>query len=171
MMGTMGRWKGSLVTLWIYFRRGHSAYVLLVLSLINFITIQYALLVQNYPEASRLFPNLVYFGVTLVLIYGPLSTLLGFLDYKAGSIPRESTVNPYTRTLARALQLIAQGRNREASDLLAPWTEEKALPGEPEPPVSRGESVRNGVPSAPGPLSVSFRGEGAASTSHNRDLG
>ena len=126
----MRRWKSSLITLWIYFRRGHSTYVLLVLSLINFVTIQYALLVQNYPEASRLFPNLVYFGVCLTLIYGPISTLLGFLDYKSGSVPRESAVNPYTRTLARALQLIAQGKNQEASDLLAPWTEEtsKAKP-------------------------------------------
>jgi predicted ABC-type exoprotein transport system permease subunit len=98
--------------------------VLLILSLVNFVTIQYAFVVRSIPEVSRFFPNLVYFGFVLVLVYGPLSTLLGFLDYKAGSIPRESAVNPYTRDLAKALQLIAQGRNQEASELLDPWTEE-----------------------------------------------
>jgi len=111
--------------LWSYFRRGHSTYLVFLLSFANFIVIQYRLLVQYVPSFRVLFHSLLLFTVAFFLIYIPLAVVIGWYDYHKFSMPVELTltaeVSPWNQDLARALILIAQGRNDEAVEILRRW--------------------------------------------------
>lgn len=110
---------------WVYFRRGHSTYLVFLLSFANFIVIQYRLLVEYVPALEVLFSNLSAFAVTFFLVYLPLAVIIGWYDYKRFAVPVETAVaaraNPWVRDLATALAFIAQGKNNEAVKVLKKW--------------------------------------------------
>ena len=72
--------KGFILRLWTYYRRGHSTYLVFLLSFANFIVIQYRLLIQYVPAINMLFSSLVAFAATFFLVYIPLVVLIGWYD-------------------------------------------------------------------------------------------
>lgn len=116
---------GRFYRYWIYLRRAHFNYFGFLLSMLNFITIQYYILVKNIPFLASLFPRLYIFVATVLAIYIPLTIFLGRRDFKKMTVPVETGLmaryNPYNRDIARALRLIAEGRNEEAIEILKKW--------------------------------------------------
>lgn len=114
-----------LLRLWIYFRRGHGNYLAFLLSFVNFIVIQYRLLIQKIPQLQSLFPSLLVFMAVFFAIYIPVCVLIGYFDYKRFSVIQENILiakaNPYSRDLARALILLADGKKKEAKKILEKW--------------------------------------------------
>jgi len=114
---------------WAYFRRGHSVYLAFATSLLNFIVIQYRLLVQNITLLRTLLPRLWMFLVVFVATYLPLATLIGWIDYQRGSVPTDSALSakasPWIQDLFTALMLMSEGKNEEARKILAKWVKTK----------------------------------------------
>ena len=110
----------------VYFRRGHGVYLAFLVAMLNFVVIQYRLLVQYVKPLDVLFPTLAIFAVAFIPAYILLATLIGWWDTKRGTMKTESIVgiqvNPYFGDVAKALQLIAQGRSNEAVEILERWT-------------------------------------------------
>jgi len=110
---------------WTYFRRGHATYLAFLMSLANFMVIQYRLLIEYVPFLEALFSSLTAFAATFFLVYLPIATVVGWLDYKKLAVPMDLTVraqaNPWVRDLANALILMCDGRNDEAKKILRKW--------------------------------------------------
>ncbi|MEM4273955.1 MAG: hypothetical protein QW420_06345 [Candidatus Caldarchaeum sp.] len=77
---------GRIIRYSIYFRRGHSVYLALLISLANFIVIQYRLVVQYMPGVELVFRELWIFAVSFLVSYMVLATVVGWLDFKKGSV-------------------------------------------------------------------------------------
>jgi len=120
--------KQRILRWWTYFRRGHSTYLAFFLSFANFIVIQYRLLVEYIPVMKVLFSSLLAFAVSFFLVYVPLAIIIGWYDYRKFAVPVETSISakasPWHRDITRALMLIAEGRNKEAVEVLRKWTEE-----------------------------------------------
>jgi len=120
--------KDRILRWWTYFRRGHGTYLVFFLSFANFIVIQYRLLVEYIPAMKLMFSSLLAFAAAFFLIYVPLAILIGWYDYKKFAVPVESTIgakaSPWNRDIAKALMLIAEGKNKEAIKILKKWTKE-----------------------------------------------
>lgn len=118
--------KKRLLRTWTYFRRGHAVYLAFVMSFMNFIVIQYRLLIEQIPVLAFIFSQLYVFALIFVLVYIPLSAIIGWIDYRRGSVPVDqevaAQVNPWTIDLAKALQYIAQGENDKAIQVLEKWS-------------------------------------------------
>jgi len=118
--------KERILRCWTYFRRGHSTYLVFLVSLANFIVIQYRLLVEYIGALRLLFPSLILFALSFVMMYVPLATIIGWLDYRRLAVPVDMTVatraSPWHRDMAKALLLIAMGKNEEAVKILEKWT-------------------------------------------------
>jgi hypothetical protein len=128
MLAVLRRFRPSLdfiIRCWIYFRRGHSGYLAFLVSLANFVVIQYRLLIEHVPLLKMVFASLIAFVLTFVFVYVPLAIFLGWLDARRLTGPRESTltaeISPWHRDITYALYLIAQGRNEEAAKILDKW--------------------------------------------------
>ena len=91
-LGRLARW-------YVYFRRGHTGYLALLVALANFVVIQYRLLIQYVPSLQIVFQNLTTFIVVFILTYLPLTIFVGWLDYKRFIYPKEAAImteaNPY----------------------------------------------------------------------------
>ncbi len=111
---------------WVYFRRGHGVHLALIVALLNFLVIQYRLLIQLVKPLDVLFPSLTIFALAFIPTYAIIATLLGWWDYKRGTVRTEAVVgveaNPYFRDVATALELMAQGRGQEAAEILKRWS-------------------------------------------------
>ena len=85
---------------WAYFRRGHGIYLALLISFLNFLVIQYRLLIQQAPALSGLFHGLAEFAAAFTLIYAVAATLIGWIDYKRGSVAVDNVLiaqaSPFT---------------------------------------------------------------------------
>jgi len=118
--------KAKILRYWTYFRRGHSVYLIFIISFLNFIVIQYRLLVEYVPFLSMLFSQLLLFAIAFFLIYIPISLLIGWQDYKRVSVSMDSTLsakaNPYNRDLASAIILLSRGENERVKRLMDKWT-------------------------------------------------
>ena len=105
--------KNRLIRIWIYFRTGHGTYLALTLGFLNFIVLQFRLLVSAIPSLSAFFPHLVYFAVFFIVTYVPLAIILGWMDYKKGSIVMDSVlraeISPFTLDSVEAGILASQG--------------------------------------------------------------
>lgn len=110
-----------------YFRRSHGLYTSFFISFLNFITIQYVLLIQRLPFLKSVFSNLILFATTFIITYVPLCIVLGWIDYKKGSASVDAElytrISPWARDLSKAIILIAEGKNEDAIKLLKRWTE------------------------------------------------
>jgi hypothetical protein len=67
---------------WLDFRNGHSIYLVFAMTFANFITIQYKLLIGQAPFLNDLFGNILVFAVVFLVIYIPLSMILGYWHRK-----------------------------------------------------------------------------------------
>ncbi|MHA2119577.1 MAG: hypothetical protein ACW990_00085 [Promethearchaeota archaeon] len=71
------------VWLWkYYFIRGHAQYLALVISIFNFIVIQFELLWKKVLESNGYFISIIDFTVIFGLIYFPFAIYLGRFDFK-----------------------------------------------------------------------------------------
>jgi len=119
--------KTQILRYWTYFRRGHNVYLAFLISFANFVAIQYSLVIKTIEQLSFVFSDLITFGITFFLIYLPVATVIGWIDYKKASVPIDAAVgakaNPFFMDLARAISLLAEGKNEEAIKTLRRWTE------------------------------------------------
>jgi len=128
------RKRDLIAGLWIYFKRGHSSYFVYILTFLNFIVIQYRLLIEkltilsHIPIISFFISSLASFALTILFVYVPLCIVVGWIDVKKFSGPTESViraeVDPYSRDIALALYLICQGKTQEAMKVLERWLPE-----------------------------------------------
>jgi|SRR5215216_1889718 hypothetical protein len=63
---------------WLDFRQGHSIYLVFVMTFANFITIQYALMIERIPALATVFGNLWIFAIGFISLYIPLSIMIGY---------------------------------------------------------------------------------------------
>ncbi len=117
--------KDFWIRLWLYFHRGHHFYLGFLMGFANFVVIQYTLLVSRVNFLKSLFSHFWYFVVIWLVLYPPIAIIIGYLDYKKASIrvasELQSKVSPYARDLAKAISLIAKGKNKEAEEILKRW--------------------------------------------------
>ena len=64
------------------FRLGHSTYLIFLLTFTNFILISYRLLIEKVPFLQNIVPELWIFIIFFLLIYVPVSILIGFWHRK-----------------------------------------------------------------------------------------
>ena len=120
---------GRLLRMWSYFRRGHGTYLAFLVSLLNFVVIQYRLLIDYVSALKEVFPSLSMFVATFLIIYFPVATFVGWLDYRRLSAPVDTALifrsNPWARDMAKALILIAEALDPETREkvnaLLEKW--------------------------------------------------
>jgi glucan phosphoethanolaminetransferase (alkaline phosphatase superfamily) len=67
---------------WLDFRQGHTIYLVFAMTFLNFITIQYALLVQRVPALQPVFSSLWIFAAIFVAAYVPLAIVIGYWHRK-----------------------------------------------------------------------------------------
>lgn len=88
--------------LWIYFKTGHGTYLSFLLSMVNFIIIQYQFVISKVPAFNSLLPSIgsfiLFFGVT----YFPLAVIIGRFEYKLGERKRRPMLNPYSQAILKA---------------------------------------------------------------------
>ena len=68
---------------WLDFRQGHSVYLIFLMTFANFITIQFALLIDRIPVLNAVFPNLWVFAALFVAGYVPLAMIIGYWHRKS----------------------------------------------------------------------------------------
>jgi hypothetical protein len=68
---------------WLDFRNGHSIYLVFAMTFANFITIQYALLIDRLPYLAGIFNSISIFAIMFILFYVPLSIILGYWHRKS----------------------------------------------------------------------------------------
>lgn len=88
--------------LWIYFKTGHGTYLAFLLSMVNFITIQYRLVISNVPTLQTLIPSLKIFVILFGITYFPLAIALGLFEYKKGETRRRPMLNPFSQDILKA---------------------------------------------------------------------
>ncbi len=67
---------------WLDFRQGHTIYLVFAMTFINFITIQYALLIDRVPALNSIFSNLWVFALVFIGAYMPLAIVIGYWHRK-----------------------------------------------------------------------------------------
>lgn len=67
---------------WLDFRQGHTIYLVFAMTFLNFITIQYALLIDRVPMLNSVFPNLWIFAIVFIAAYMPLAIIIGYWHRK-----------------------------------------------------------------------------------------
>ena len=111
----------SVRDLWIYFKSGHSGYFTFILSLSNFIVLQYNLLVERIPFLKHVIPRMSTFIILFSLVYFPVAVIVGYYDIRRGTTMRRPFLTPYTQDtieshikLRRSLKHFYNGEKDEA---------------------------------------------------------
>ena len=110
----------------LYFTTGHSL-VLYIPWFVTNTTIWYYLLIQSIPALQAMFPQYYTFLIFFIVLYPIFTIFLGFwyvrrselFPSELGTIMRQ---NPYNVDLAKAISLIAEGKNSDAIKVLEKWT-------------------------------------------------
>lgn len=117
--------KLRLLRYWTYFRRGHGVYLIFAISFLNFIVIQWRLLIEEIELLQALFQNLYTFIILFFVTYIPLATIIGWIDYKRGAVPVDQTVSvkasPWHQDISQAIILLAEGKDEEVVELMKKW--------------------------------------------------
>jgi len=92
----------KLRDLWIYFKTGHSGYLVYSLSILNFVVLQHRLLISYIPFLSRYMSRLSTFIIVFVVTYIPLSIFIGYFEFRKGEVTRRPMLNPYTQDTLEA---------------------------------------------------------------------
>lgn len=94
---------------WIYFKTGHSTYLVYSLSIMNFITLQHRLLISTIPFLEKYLSRLSTFVIIFFLTYIPVAMALGYFEYKKGEMKRRPMLNPYVQDSIEAQILQSRG--------------------------------------------------------------
>lgn len=120
-MKNLSSLKDKSLRYWTYFKRGHGTYLAFLPTFANFVVIQYRLLIENITIHLGNMTVMMYFIATFIIVYIPISTIIGWLDFKKGTVPIESTVgtltSPWARDIAKSLILIATENRRELKNI------------------------------------------------------
>lgn len=104
-----------------YFLRGHNAWFALVFSIMNFTLIFYDLLFIDLYFVPSWLKNYSTFLFVFGIIYFPLSSILGYLDFKKGTYAAEASMqkelNPVTKEMFQKLDKI-ESDNQKILELL-----------------------------------------------------
>lgn len=92
----------SIRDLWIYFKTGHSTYLVYMLSILNFVVLQHRLLIQYIPFLSQYLGRLSNFIILFVATYMPVAIVIGYLEFRKGEVKRRPMLNPYTQATLEA---------------------------------------------------------------------
>lgn len=87
---------------WTYMRRAHSVYLAFFLTQASAILIYYNMLIQKVPALQPYFPDILSFTLAFICIYFPVATVIGFLDYKRGSIRVDGVLNAQANPITMA---------------------------------------------------------------------
>jgi len=105
--------EGWIRRRWWEFRQGHSTYLIFLLTFMNFVLIAYRLLIERIPFIQELFPQLWIFVLIFVLVYIPLSIIIGNW-HRRTQLRVESTINilenPLWAKMFRTMLDIQTGR-------------------------------------------------------------
>lgn len=114
---------------WTYMRRGYNIYISFPISIITSLVIWYRDVIERIPALSTYFPRLIQFFAISSICAILVSTILGYFDYKRGSVKTDGMLgamaNPVTidSILAsiyaqRGLLEHTKGNNEEATKCL-----------------------------------------------------
>ena len=98
------------------------------ITFLNFIVIQWRLLIEEIKPLEALFQHFYVFTFLFIVTYIPVSTIIGWIDYKRGAVPVDQTVaikaSPWHIDVSKAVILLAAGKNDEVVELMKKWAEE-----------------------------------------------
>jgi hypothetical protein len=86
-----------------YFRLGYSYYISFPLTILNFMTVTYYLMMERIPFLKDLFPNFITFTILLSLCLMPCSTILGYLHARRTTA---MAMDSYVATRANPLNIV-----------------------------------------------------------------
>ena len=96
----------KLFRAWFYIRRGHNIYLAFFLSFMNFMTIQYKLLIEKF----HIFPSFRYFILLFAPTYILLALTIGVLDRRKKILATDqeifATENPVLKEILNRLDNI-----------------------------------------------------------------
>lgn len=118
--------KKNFMRAWTYFRRGHGVYLVFAISFLNFTVIQWRLLVEKVDALKFIFQRFTYFFLAFFAVYIPLAVLIGYIDYRRGSVPVDSVeaarANPWIKDLSKALVVMSKN-DGEVKKIMSKWAE------------------------------------------------
>ena len=85
MLRSIGR---TVRDLWIYFKAGHSGYLVYTMSIMNFIVLQHRLLISYIPLLSQYLSRLSTFFFLFIGTYMPLAVVIGYFEFRKGEAKR-----------------------------------------------------------------------------------
>lgn len=98
----------------------------LLLSFVNFVVLNYNMLISNVSSLRNVFSHLWMFALVFFSTYIPLCAIIGYKFYRKKQLPAEqmlsTKVNPWAQDLAKALTLIAQQLEiPEVEEIMRKW--------------------------------------------------
>jgi len=96
-----------LLRFWSYYKRGKGGVIGHMISFVTTTTIWYRLLIESIPILEALFPRLIQFAALFGIFYVFTSVILGYLDYKHGSVITEHVLG--IRSSPHALDMSQAG--------------------------------------------------------------
>jgi len=116
--------------LFIFFKAGHSGYLVFFISIINFTVIQYNLLISQIPFLSKFIPDIIFFMLLFIMTYFPLAILIGIFEFKKGTLARRPKLNPYIQSVVESTILFREGliegdegKIRKSVEIMEKWKE------------------------------------------------
>jgi len=89
----------KLRDLWIYFKTGHSSYLIYTMSIMNFIVLQHRLLISYIPFLNKYLGSLTTFIIFFAITYTPLAISIGILEFRKGESKRRPKLNPFNQDI------------------------------------------------------------------------
>lgn len=83
-------------------RRGHSIYLAFFMSQVSAILIYYGMLIEKVPALQAYFPDVITFTLIFTCTYFPIAALIGFLDYRRGSVRSDGVLNAQANPITMA---------------------------------------------------------------------
>ena len=109
--------EGWMRRRWWEFRQGHSIYLIIILTFINFVLIAYRLLIERVSYFKEIFPELWIFALLFILCYIPAAVLIGFW-HRRTQLRVETTMiqqqNPLMAKMFRTLLDVQTGKASES---------------------------------------------------------
>jgi hypothetical protein len=106
---------------WLDFRQGHTIYLVFAMTFLNFITIQYALLIDRIPALqSTVFGNQWMFAAIFIAVYIPLSIVIGYWHRKTQLKVEQEAIflqNPVQARMWLFMIRLVQGKTTEDEQL------------------------------------------------------
>ncbi len=101
---------------WLDGRFGHSYYLMLGLTLVNFVLIVYRFLIEQDPTMNEFLSNLWIFSVILIIFYVPASILIGCW-HRHTQLSTENIIKQLENPLhAHICRIILDSRTGKASE-------------------------------------------------------